>query len=199
MHPTDILESEHRVIEQVLSCLEKIADQGLATGRLDEDSARQALDFFQTFADGCHHGKEESHLFPLMEAKGFPRQGGPTGVMLSEHEEGRQHIRAMHEALPGAAAGQDTSLQEFARHARSYVELLRLHILKEDQRLFPMANQVFSPKDQASLLDQFAHVEQHDMPEGTHEQYLQLADSLAERWHVARGSGSVCGCGHGKH
>jgi hemerythrin-like domain-containing protein len=198
MRPTDILESEHRIIEQVLSCLEKIADHGLARGRLDEDAARQALDFFQTFADGCHHGKEECHLFPLMEAKGFPRQGGPTGVMLNEHEQGRRHIRAMHEALPGAGSGQDTSLQEFARHARAYVELIRLHILKEDQRLFPMANQVFTPEDQASLLDRFAHVEQHDMPEGAHERYLQLADSLAERLHVARGIGTACGCGHGE-
>ena len=199
MRPTDILERAHRVIEQVLTCLERIADQGLANERLDEVSARQALDFFQTFADGCHHGKEESHLFPLMEAKGFPRLGGPTGVMLHEHEEGRQHIRAMHEALPGAATGQDTSLREFARHARAYVDLLRQHILKEDQRLFPMANQVFSPEDQARLLDRFAHVEHHDMHEGTHQKYLELADTLAERFHVARAGGAVRGCGHGKH
>lgn len=197
MRPTEILENEHRVIEQVLSCLEKIADQGLAQGKLDEMSARQALDFFQTFADGCHHGKEENHLFPLMEAKGFPRQGGPTGVMLHEHEEGRQHIRAMREAL--AAAGQESALREFARHAHGYVDLLRQHIFKEDQRLFPMANQVFSAEDQARLLDRFAHVENHEMHEGTHEKYLELADELAKRFHVPGGSGAACGCGHGKH
>jgi hemerythrin-like domain-containing protein len=181
MRSTEILQSEHRVIEQVLSCLEAMADQGLKEGRLDEASTREALDFFQTFADGCHHGKEENCLFPLMEAKGFPRQGGPTGMMLFEHEEGRRHIRAMHATLSAAAAGQDRALRDFARHAHAYVDLLRQHIFKEEQRLFPMADQVFSAQDQANLVERFAHIEHHDMHEGTHEKYLRLANTLAER------------------
>jgi hemerythrin-like domain-containing protein len=199
MRSTEILQSEHRVIEQVLSCLEKMAGKALAEGILDETSARQALDFFQTFADGCHHGKEETCLFPLMEAKGFPRQGGPTGVMLFEHEEGRRHIRAMHAALAAAAAGQDEAVRDFARHAHAYIDLLRQHIFKEEHRLFPMADQVFSAQDQANLVERFAHVEHHDMHEGTHEKYLQLANTLAERFSVPRAESPPCGCGHATH
>ena len=135
-------------------------------------------------------------MFPLMETKGFPRQGGPTGVMLHEHEEGRKHIRSMREAL--SAADQNAALREFACHAHGYVDLLRQHIFKEDQRLFPMANHVLSAEDQARLLDRFAHVENHEMHEGTHEKYLELANSLAERFHVVRGNRSACGCGHGQ-
>jgi len=75
MRSTEILQDEHRVIEQVLNCLEKMADQALVAGRLDESSAREALDFFQTFADGCHHHKEEDHLFPLMEARWHAKNG----------------------------------------------------------------------------------------------------------------------------
>ena len=99
MKPTEILSGEHRIIEQVLDCLEKIAQNCATGGRLDKTSAEQALDFFRDFADRCHHGKEETHLFRAMEAKGFPRQGGPTGVMLHEHEQGRAHIRDMAEAI----------------------------------------------------------------------------------------------------
>jgi len=195
MRSTDILQSEHRVIEQVMGCLEKIADQALAKGELDETSAQQGLDFFQTFADGCHHGKEEHYLFPMMESRGFPRNGGPTGVMLHEHEEGRQHVRAMQ----AAAARQAGALRDFACHAHAYVDLLRQHIFKEDHRLFPMANQVFSPEDQACLLDRFAQVEHDDVPAGMHEKYLELADSLAERFDVASDHGATVRCGHGKH
>ena len=93
MKPTEILSGEHRVIEQVLTCLERIAEQCAAEGRLDRTSAEQALEFFRNFADRCHHGKEEVHLFPALEAKGFPRDGGPTGVMLHEHDQGRAHVR----------------------------------------------------------------------------------------------------------
>jgi hemerythrin-like domain-containing protein len=72
MRPTEILSSEHRVIEQVLDCLERIADNCSAQGSLNRESAEAAIDFFRTFADRCHHGKEETYLFPAMEACGFP-------------------------------------------------------------------------------------------------------------------------------
>jgi hemerythrin-like domain-containing protein len=191
MRATEILQHEHRVIEQVLNCLEVMANRALAERKLDATSAEAALDFFQTFADGCHHHKEENHLFPLMEAKGFPRDGGPTGVMLHEHEEGRRHIRAMCAAVANGA------VSEFAAHARAYVELLRQHILKEDQRLFPMANQVFSSADQASLVESFARVVDKDVEEGAHEKYLDIADLLAERFQVPCAPRPACGCGHG--
>lgn len=199
MTATEILQGEHRVIEQVLNCLEKIAEQAEAEQHLDEGAARQALDFLQVFADRCHHAKEEHCLFPLMEARGLPRQGGPTGVMRFEHEEGRRHVAAMLAAILGAAAGEEAPLRQFSRHARAYVEHLRQHIHKEDHCLFPMANQVFSGADQANLLERFEHVEHHDVQEGAHEKYLDLARSLAERLHVPKAAATACGCGHGKH
>ena len=118
--------------------------------------------------------------------------------MLHEHEEGRKHMRAMQAALAGAGASRQRELEEFAAHAYAYVELLRNHIFKEDQRLFPMANQVFSPEDQAHLLEQFGLVEHRDMQQGTHEKYLRLADRLAQRFHVSSTPQTACGCNHGK-
>ena len=181
MKPTEILSGEHRIIEQVLDCLEKIAQNCATEGRLDKTSAEQALDFFRNFADRCHHGKEETHLFPAMEAKGFPRQGGPTGVMLSEHEQGRAHIRAMAEAIEGAAAGNSEAVAQFVNHAQGYVGLLREHIEKEDHCLFTMANQALTEDDQQRLLAAFENVEHEHMGLGTHEKFLNLADELADR------------------
>jgi hemerythrin-like domain-containing protein len=203
MQATEILKNEHRVIEQVLSCLEALANRSLAAGRLDGGSARQALDFFRHFADGCHHSKEEKHLFPMLEARGFPREGGPTGVMLHEHDQGRRHVAGMADAIAGAESGDVRALQEFARHALTYVQLLREHIWKEDHRLFPMADQVLTGEAQERLLQSFADVESHDVGVGTHEEYLRLADELADRFGVAHayatpGCGPhACGCpGH---
>jgi len=47
------------------------------------------LDFFTVYVDRVHNKKEEDHLFPLIEARGIPRSGGPLAVMLQEHEQGR--------------------------------------------------------------------------------------------------------------
>ena len=200
MKPTEILSGEHRIIEQVLDCLEKIAQNCQIEGRLDRISAEQALDFFRNFADRCHHGKEETHLFPAMEARGLPRQGGPTGVMFSEHEQGRTHIRAMADAIEGAAAGKSDAVAQFVDNARGYVGLLREHIEKEDHCLFTMANQALTEDDQRRLSAAFENVEQEHMGLGTHERFLNLADELADRLGVTRAVGissRACVCHHG--
>src|SRR5688572_32532143 len=49
MKPTEILSSEHRVIEQVLDCLERIARQAVASGHLDRASGGRALEVLVTF------------------------------------------------------------------------------------------------------------------------------------------------------
>jgi hemerythrin-like domain-containing protein len=199
MKPSEILSGEHRVIEQVLACLERIAQDCETQGRLDRASAEQALDFFRNFADRCHHGKEEAHFFPAMEAKGFSRQSGPTGVMLREHDQGRSYVRGMAEAVAGAAAGDRQAVRGFVQNARDYVALLSEHIRKEDHCLFTMADQAFSAADQRKLLDAFEHVEQAHMGAGTHEKFLHLAGELADRYGVPRaeqGRAAGCGC-HG--
>jgi hemerythrin-like domain-containing protein len=197
---TEILSSEHRVIEQVLDCLERIAQGCQDEARLDKASAMQALDFFRNFADRCHHGKEETHLFPALEAKGFPRDGGPTGVMLHEHDQGRACIRSMAVAADGAAEGGADAIAAFVAAAQGYIALLRQHIEKEDHCLFSMADRAFTAADQQQLLVAFEIVEREHLGAGTHEKYLQVAQELAGRYGVAaiRQTSQGCGgCGHG--
>jgi hemerythrin-like domain-containing protein len=199
MKPTEILSAEHRVIEQVLNCLEKMVAGAEQTGALEKRPALDAVAFFRAFADECHHGKEEAHLFPAMEARGFPRDGGPTGVMVHEHELGRNHVRGLAAAIEPAAAGDPAALRRFIEHGRGYLDLLRQHIQKEDHCLFPMADQAFTPADQAELLAAFEQVERHHRGAGTHEKFRKMADDLADRFAVARATAAVAGhecCGH---
>ncbi|MBN2218615.1 MAG: hemerythrin domain-containing protein [Pirellulales bacterium] len=186
MKPTEILSDEHRVIEQVLRCLEKIADEAQSKGTFPRDSAEKAVDFFRNFADRCHHGKEETHLFPAMEAKGFSRDQGSTGVMIAEHEQGRGYVRAMAENIARAAEGDAKALQAFVEDTQAYCALLGSHIEKEDHCLFAMADQVFTEDDQRKLLLAFQKVESEEMGAGVHEQYLTMANELADHYGVPR-------------
>jgi len=182
MQAYEILKSEHQVILQVLDCLEAMSRAAIQNGKLDQESAEAALDFFANFADGCHHHKEEEHLFPMMESRGYMRDGGPTGVMLYEHELGRSHVRAMRQNLPNAAGGDAEAVAEFVAHARQYVQLLRDHIHKEDHCLFPMAEQALGAEASEELLARFDKVEEEE--EGKHEKYLGIANQLAEKYGI---------------
>lgn len=186
MQPTDILMNEHRIIEQVLNCLERILDQCTSEKRLDTNSAKQAIEFFRGFADHCHHGKEEAKLFPVMEANGFSGGCSPVAVMLREHELGRLYIQGMDAAIEPATGGDPESLKWFVQHGQSYVKLLREHIRKEDICLFPAANHRLTERDQEELLAAIQKIEAEEMAQGSHETYLRIANELADRFGVSR-------------
>ncbi|MDP8244361.1 MAG: hemerythrin domain-containing protein [Candidatus Hinthialibacter antarcticus] len=201
MKATELLMQEHRIIEQVLNCLEAMAQQAASEKILDEERAFQAIDFFRNFADKCHHGKEEGHLFPALEARGFARDGGPTGVMFYEHDQGRNFVKNMFESTPEAAKGNEDALDNFVRNAEGYIHLLREHIQKEDHCLFPMADEALDEKACADMMNSFTHVEEKEIGEGVHESYIALANTLATHYNVsivkeAQDSSCGCGCNH---
>ncbi len=132
--PTDVLRDEHGLILRGLDVLETAAGR-LEAGQEPPDGWwEDALDWLRSFADRTHHAKEEDLLFPAMIRAGLPSAGGPIDVMLEEHERGRALVRAM-SVSTGAAR---------AAAAREYVALLRAHIDKENEVLFPLADAVLA-------------------------------------------------------
>jgi len=178
MKTIDILMDEHRVIERVLDVLEKGATRLQAGDAVSPDFFVGAADFIRGFADGCHHRKEEGVLFEVMVERGMPKEGGPIGVMLSEHEEARRLTRGMREGAEQMAAGDSDAARRVAGFALDYVALLRQHIQKEDNVLFPMAGQFIAPADEAAVLERYETVEREESGEGAHEEYVALAEKL---------------------
>ena len=178
MRPTETLMNEHRLIEKILVSLESLAVDA-EEGTPDAKQAGDILDFLRGFADRCHHGKEEKHLFPRLGLHGYGPETGPVAVMLNEHEAGRAYIREM------AAAREAGDARGFAAAAHGYVVLLHGHIAKEDQILFRIADSVFTEEDQREVADGFERVEAEEMGAGTHETYLKIAEDLSKRYGVA--------------
>jgi hemerythrin-like domain-containing protein len=160
MHPSDILSQEHRAIEGRLDHLEQTIRSIQAGGAFSRRYFEDALDFFRDQADGCHHAKEEKLLFPRMVERGVPAHGGPIGVMLAEHDEGRAYLKAVRENLTGAEQGAVAALNAVLQNAAAYIEMLRAHIQKEDNILFRIAKMVLDPSDVAELQQAFAEVGQ---------------------------------------
>ncbi len=181
MRPTDILRHEHQVVLLVLEGAERIARDIDAGKAIPIADLEQMLDFFRNFVDRCHHGKEEELLFPKMQERGLPGNAGPLPVMRHEHEEGRQFARNIASAVATAKMGEPEAQRTLPEYLRGYAELLRAHIAKEDNVLFPMADRILEDSDQAELSEAFDKVESEEMGEGVHEQYHQLAHRLAKR------------------
>ncbi|MHB8108707.1 MAG: hemerythrin domain-containing protein [Syntrophorhabdaceae bacterium] len=171
MTPTEELKHEHKIILLVLQGTEKQAD---LPGGPNPAVVGDMVEFFVNFVDRCHHTKEEKHLFPKMEEHGIRHEGGPIGVMLHEHGQGRSLVAAIKESL---ATGHDPA--GLKKNLLDYVHLLQSHIGKENEVLFVMADKVLTEAEQQDLSKAFAKVEAEEIGEGVHEKYHQLAHRLA--------------------
>jgi len=177
MKATEILIREHDLILRGVAVLERMARRANAGQAVPADDARSMIEFIRKFADGCHHAKEEGVLFPAMEAAGIPKQGGPIGMMLLEHDQGRAAVRAMDQAVSGFGTDPG-ALEAFARAAFAYANLLSNHISKENNVLFRMADQVIPPSQDAALVAAYDEHEAKVSGPGEHERFHAMIDAL---------------------
>ena len=175
---TTILREEHDAILRMLDATEEVARSIAAGGHPAQARLANILEFFRLFADRCHHGKEEGLLFPLLEQKGLPRAGGPIGVMLAEHEEGRGYVGQMAEAIEAYGRDPVGSGRQWMEAARNYSALLRQHIHKENNVLFMVAENLLSHAEQEELAAAFEKVEEEKIGAGTHKRLHALMEKL---------------------
>ena len=165
--PIDVLMQDHRTIETVLAAIRFAARK-----QVPVDFYEDVVDFIVNYADGLHHAREEDRLFPAMEQRGIPREGGPIGVMCAEHVMGREHVARMREHLAAEDLGQ------LRLESNAYAALLGAHIEKEDVVLFPMGQAMLAPDEIERLGREFEEVD----PGGEiRTRYVALAESLQER------------------
>lgn len=185
MKATQVLRDEHEGILAMLAVIETAAHR-LRNGKtIPPDLMTNAVGFLKNFADKCHHGKEEQELFPALEAHGIPNEGGPIGMMLIEHAQGRAFIRNMSDPATRLAQGDASAVPALVENALGYVALLKQHIAKENNALFVMADGVLPEVEQNRLFDAFERIEVEEMGAGVHERYHAMIDEyhkLAAGW-----------------
>lgn len=177
MGATDELVHEHRTILQVLAGLERRIGEGEQTGRLAVGFLRDLVAFSQGFIDRCHHAKEEGCLFPCLDRRGIPANRGLVEVLLEEHATGRALVSRIGDLLDRYEAG-GAAPGEVLDACRSYVDLLREHIAKEDNVLFPAGEAAMEPPDQSAVSGCFADREKA-LGEDYHPRFHRLAEELA--------------------
>ena len=178
MTATELLKHEHQAILIVIGATEKEAATIGMTGKVHADTVRQMADFLKNFVDRCHHSKEEKHLVAAMHAHGMSMDSGPLAVMLREHEQGRVHVRAIAEAVGKTGIPSASSARKVKDELSAYAVLLRGHIDKEDNVLYPMADRLLKADEQNALMQAFERVESEEMGAGVHERYHTWIETL---------------------
>ncbi|NOY57840.1 MAG: hemerythrin, partial [Calditrichaeota bacterium] len=77
--------------------------------------------------------------------------------------------------------GDASAAEAVIENARNYSALLSQHIQKENNILYPMANQILSEEDQQNLQREFERVENDVVGKGVHEKYHRLVEELEKQ------------------
>jgi hemerythrin-like domain-containing protein len=181
---TRILRQEHQVILKVLDCFQIALDRARRSGSITHEVFAPFVEFFQGFADRCHHCKEEDRLFPCLERCGMPKDGGPIAVMIHEHQLGRAHVKAIAECLPAADAGDPEAIRALLEQGERFLDLLRHHIMKEDHVLFDMADQMVQGAERIALTQSYAGAEGQPGYNSTFEACQRIARDLMAKYGV---------------
>ncbi|MBI4332344.1 MAG: hemerythrin domain-containing protein [Chloroflexi bacterium] len=148
--PTQILKDEHQDVLRKLGELEtifrRLDKKEEVAAPLKEHAAFFETDFW------VHFSKEEDALFPELE-KFIPRDMGPIGVMLVEHEELRKTNAELQRLIPGYLGGKTDAetKNQIKKLGTRFISVLRDHIHKENDILFMMADMHLDEKQQETV------------------------------------------------
>ncbi len=169
---TQDLRKEHDAILHVLTIVDIILTSDTIENVEIYKFGNELIFFLKTFADKCHHGKEEDYLFKELITRGMPNEGGPIGVMLQEHRQGREYISYLSKSL------ESKDLSNFNNNLVKYRDLLRNHIEKENNVLFVMADKLLDDVRQNELFELFEKYEDTVIGHGVHEEL----HSMIHKW-----------------
>ncbi len=173
---------EHEGIKLMLRILEKLSQRVARHERVPQKDLDGIAEFLAIFVDRCHHAKEEEHLFPALERAGIRREGGPIGVMLAEHQQGRQTAALLTLAFGAYRSSDPGAGERIVKPAREYSALLTNHIEKENNVLFPMAEGRIGEDEDARLMAAFETLERERIGPGKHEAFHQMLSRLEQAY-----------------
>ncbi len=172
---TQVMVDEHKLILRMIALVEQNTEL-LEQGRFRNwQFYLDAVDFIRNYADRFHHAKEEDVLFAELIKNGMPEKQSPIEAMHMEHDQGRVHVRAMEEAAQKALDGETGQAAIIAEHAKGYAALLRGHIEKEDDILYPLAERLLPEDVRARMLLAYGQAEAKT-PE-LEEKYVRMVES----------------------
>jgi hemerythrin-like domain-containing protein len=178
MTATEQLKAEHNGIKLMLRIIEKMCERLESGNDVDAEHLERVLEFLRVFADKCHHAKEEELLFPALENAGVAREGGPIGVMLTEHNKARQLVKSIGEGIAQYKAGDAGAAAKIVVNARNYIRILTAHIDKEDNVLYPLANARIPKSTLDELLAKFEQIETERIGPGKHEEFHKMLENF---------------------
>ena len=178
VNATDVLAAEHRVIVRMLDVTRELAHLLEVGAEVPPEMLDAVAEFLRVFGDE-HHRKEEEYLFPALEKRGEGLHSVALETFQREHDRARVLLRKMAEAGTAYREGRNNADRRWGRFASEYAAVLRRHMDKEQEVLYPAAQQLLSAEEQRELAELLRRTSQEEVSRERQRRFSEMADSLA--------------------
>lgn len=169
--PVEILINEHKLILQAVGVIKQETDKMRVNNAVDANFIVATVDFFRTYADRFHHGKEEGILFKgLSQKKLSEADRKMMNELTMEHAFARRTVKALESAKESYVSGNKDAAQNVLELFTALVKLYPAHIEKEDKHFFYPCMEYFSLEEREEMRRAFVDFNQNF----TDKQYAQI-------------------------
>jgi hemerythrin-like domain-containing protein len=162
-----------------MRALEGMCLRIIAGGDVPDEELAKLFDFIRHFADGFHHAKEDTYLFPMLEKIGVRNENGPLAFLRGEHETERALLVELDAAAADYRSDQAAS-EKFVSAALQFKDHLIGHMQQEDSILFRLVEEALDEDAKDTLNRAFA--EENARAAELTRQYEQMASELERKW-----------------
>ncbi len=175
MKPIGPLMTEHRLIERMVRLLDKELQNMKKTSNVKTNLISIGADFFKTYADRTHHGKEEDILFKELSTKRLSTtENQMMERLIQEHIWARQAVAKLSAANSRYIHGDTAATEEMVYELEKLVKFYPLHIEKEDKHFFVPVMAYFSETEQRTMLEAFWEFDRKII----HEKYKNVVEQI---------------------
>jgi hemerythrin-like domain-containing protein len=176
---------EHRLIERMVSLMRQDLERIRANILVDPEFAfvdpvfiDMAVDFMRTYADRCHHGKEEDILFAELTNKSLPSDLKKImDELIEEHKQAREYTKELVKAKENYLRQEPEAVKQVLFYLDKITVMYPNHIIKEDQHFFIPCMGLFTDEEKDSMLEKMWEFDRRMI----HERYEGVVAGIENR------------------
>lgn len=177
MMPAGPLMKEHRLIEKMIKVMQINLEAIRKDNNVDPVFIDTVVDFIRTYADRCHHGKEEDILFKKLAKKKMTDEHQKImQELIEEHKMGRSNTKKLAEAKERYVQGNKESLKDVIVNLEILVKFYPRHIEKEDKHFFIPSMDYLTEEEKDKMLTEMWEFDRNMI----HEKYAKIVQNYQQ-------------------
>jgi hemerythrin-like domain-containing protein len=166
---------EHRLIERMISLISDELEDVSGKTKANIEFLMIAVDFFRTYADRTHHGKEERILFRELARKQLSAEHKRImNELIEEHVLGRKLVSELADAMVSYGIGSGNAFGNVKTCLQELIVFYPAHIEKEDKHFFYPCLEYLSKLEQDNMLEEFWEFDRNMI----HERYQRAVEEM---------------------